>query len=514
MIRWTQFRLWWGGLFVIGILLIAVFSPAGCRKPPEVGRLPEDAEGPPNIVFLLVDALRADRLGAYGSGRGLSPVMDKFAAEGITFDRPIAQAPWTQPSVASLFSAYYPGVHKVLNYKLAFRSTHEGQPKVAVFRDEFTTLAEVLQRHGYQTAAFSANPFIVPAYGFGQGFDHFDAGFAKNTTPGSVVNEAALKWLAGRDTSQPFFIYLHYMDVHGPYEGDLEYLEAQLPRIEQIPNKYVLSEKENKRLGYLRRVPKGARDPARHQRLMGYREYWEARYEAGVRAMDIHLAALREQLSEMGLWEDAYVILTADHGEALCEHGIWEHGFSVHHNQLHVPLILRWAGVLPAGKRVRTPARLIDFMPTLLDQFRLPPVAGVQGRSLVPYLQEQPPTEVPIAFAECVKLGTEQKALYLGDLKLLYVASDPPRRSLFNIAVDPSEQNDLAGSSGFPLSRMLELLRRRLDDNAALAPQSVTHVTLSDEERRRLESLGYLDGADTSDAPRPTTTGAPEDGGS
>ena len=448
-------------------------------------------------------------MGVYGGGE-LTPTIDGIAAEGVTFSRTVAAAPWTQPSIASLFCSYYPGVHKVQSYKIALDNYVRGSaPTMSVFSDDFVTLAEALQQNGYETAAFCANPFILPGYGFAQGFDHFDASFAENQTPGSVVNEAALAWLAERDASKPMFLYLHYMDVHGPYEGDQEWLEARLDEIERMPDKRALSEREINELRYLRQVPEWVKDKARHGRLAHYQEYWAARYDAGVRAMDKHLASLRDRLDELGLWDDAWVIVTADHGEALCEHGFWSHGYSVHHSELDVPLIMRWPSTLPAGSRVSVAARLIDVMPTLLDQLGLPPIEGIQGVSLQPYVTGETPETPCVAFAESVKVGTEQKAVYQGHLKLLMTDSQPPRWELFDVSADPAEQRNLA-SSDPRLGALIALLRGQMEENKTVArPGQQSRVPLSEAQRHRLESLGYLGGAEPTTRPHPTSGQAP-----
>jgi len=480
------------GLIVLTLIAVAWFRFGA--KALEPGRRPPDAPLP-NIVFVLVDALRADRLGVYGGVRQLTPAIDAFAAEGLLFEQVIAQAPWTQPSVASIFSAVYPGVHQVRDYQLAWDATFTEAPSVAVFSERLTTLAEALRQGGYQTAAFSANPFVAADFGFGQGFDHFDSSFAsftKESTSGRTINEAVFRWLPRRDPARPLFLYLHYMDVHGPYEGDRECLNRLLDEVERLPDKRELTPLEIARLDHLRRFPALA-DPARHEPLFRYREYWVARYEAGVRAADQHFEELRRGLAERGLWANACVIFASDHGEALCEHGFWDHGLSVHHNQLHVPLILRWPGVVEAGARVPRIVELFNLMPTLLDQLRLPAVEGVQGVSMVPLLQGRPFARRPDAFAEAVKFGTEQKAIYQDGYKLLYVESDPPRASLYRVPGDPQEQRSFSQTAGGLLARLigdLQPILARNRDLAAALPRS--RAPISEEQRRQLESLGYV----------------------
>ncbi len=476
---------------LLGLVIVLV----GCEEradPPEKEAPPPP--GPtPNIVFVMIDTLRADVVGVYGQGSGLTPTLDSLASDGVLFDRMIAQAPWTQPSIASLFCSRYPGVHKVIDYRQAFTATFQGADKIVVFDESFETLPESLQARGYATAAFVANPYILREYGFAQGFDHFDSSFARNTTPGSVVNRAAIDWINQRDPAKPFFVFLHYMDAHGPYDAAPDVLTPLLDAVEQKPNKRRLTDKQFKDLKYLRRLPEAYADQKElHNRLYPYQEYWAARYQAGVRQADQFVGELRDTLSDMGMWDEAYVIVTADHGEALCEHGFWEHGWSAHHTDLHVPMILRWPGSLPSGKRVRHTLRLIDLMPTVLEQLSLPEPPGMQGFSLAPYIAGRPPSKSVIAFAEAVKLGAEQKALYEGDWKLL-VTPSTRRRQLFNIADDPLEQNDLSARSAGRLEQMTRVLTAQVAHNAQIADGFVPETAeLTPEERERLKLLGYI----------------------
>ena len=223
-----------------------------------------------------------------------------------------------------------------------------------------------------------------------------------------------------------------------------------------------------------------------------YREYWSARYEAGIRQVDFHLNELETKLSEMGLWQDAYVILTADHGEALYEHGYWDHGFSAHHTDLHVPLILRWPDKLPRGKRISGLTRLIDLLPTLRDQFGLKPLAGLQGVSLVSILSGGTDGEAVTAYAEGVKMGPEQRALYAGAWKLLLTV-DTDEVKLYHIVRDPLEQEDLAGKYPKLVAELRTLLTEQHERNRKMAEGvEIKQAPLTDEQIKRLRALGYL----------------------
>lgn len=474
---------------VLGIL-IALLS--GCDGH-GAGAAKASANTPrPNIVFILVDTLRADRLGSYGRAGELSPMMDDLAREGVLFERTIASSSWTLPSVASYFCGLYPTVHKVTSYQEALRSARGGAGRVRYFADEFVTLAEVLLANGYATAGFSANPFITPKYGFAQGFEYFDASFAANETRGDVVNQAAFNWLAQRDRDRPFFMYLHYMDVHDPYKADQRYVNPLIDAVEKLPGKRLLTQAETKRhRPYFSKSAVAYRGSPRHERLFQYAEYWQARYDAGVPQVDQFLTELRTNLVELGLWDDAYVVLTADHGESLGEHLIWAHGLSAHQDQLHVPLILRWPEKLPAGKRIAQTVRLFDILPTLLAQLRLTPVENIQARSLVDLIRGQTSQSLP-AFAEAVKRRPGEKALVVDQWKLL-AYTDEQRYELYDLDADPTEQHDLAEQLPGKVAQLKQLLEQQMALNAQRgAGVKIRYAEMTPAELERLRALGYI----------------------
>lgn len=499
----------------------------GPQERPRIGILPENAPQP-DIVMILVDALRADRLGAYGHGGGLSPTMDSIAAEGVTFNYCVSAAPWTLPSVATMFTSYYPRVHRALSYRVVADMEKGKQAEQSVLSDEFDTLAEVLQANGYQTAGFCAAKFLREQYGFGQGFEHYDTSFAENTVRGELVNAALFEWLEkSRDASRPLLLYLHYMDVHGPYDAAPRFMDPLMKQVEANPNKQLLESRQFRAINaYLRRPPRETSDPDRFEQLKGYREYWIARYEAGVAEMDFYLSQLIEHLRELGIWDQAYVILLADHGEALCEHDIWDHGYSQYQTDLHVPLILRWPGVLPAGKRVRWLASLIDILPTLLEQLRLPPGQNLQGVSLVDHVSDRPAELRPMRYAEGLKAGPAQYALFVDSTKLMVTevpvreTPDRPagpsgvRPQLFNLATDPGEQYDVSDQHRDVVNQMTKLMSKIMQTNMNLKPGLVVPTAaVDDTTMQQLASLGYVgdleEEEEANDVPETQPTTAP-----
>lgn len=456
-------------------------------------------QGPrPNIIFILIDTLRADRLGAYGSTENLTPVMDRLASNGVLFERANAAAPWTLPSMASLFSGFYPGVHHATDYK-AVSGHEDGAGEVRVFSEQFDTLAERLRDAGYDTAAFVANPFIIPRHGFAQGFDRFDHRFKGNTTPGKVLNDLAARWIQQRDANKPFFLYIHYMDPHAPYSPYRIARRVVQPMVERVADRAqhtrISSAERNEYRNYFRKSMKGYSALPLHKELRNTVEYWRARYDAGVRQTDMFLADLRRQLGRAGVWKDALVVVTADHGEALGEHRLWSHGMSAYQNQLHVPLILRWPDHF-APMRIHATVRMFDVTPTILDYLELGSFEAMQAESLRSLIDGTSSAD-RTAFAEAVNKHPDLRAVILGDWKLLadVAGEDPPR--LFNLAEDPGELRDLADAEPERVKTMLAALGVQTAENRELGKDiEVRTAKLEGEDVSKLRDIGYAGGTD------------------
>lgn len=497
-------------LATIGLILLAA---GGCERRPQSPATPGGilAAGQPlpNIVFILVDTQRADRLGAYGHDGGLSPLVDSLAREGVTFMRCISAAPWTLPSVASYFTSYYPSVHKTTRYISPSAREIDANPDAegfaSVLPSELLTLAEALQQAGYQTAGISANRFVSERFGFAQGFEHFNDDFDGDTVPGRLVNDALRAWLDGRSDERPLFLYLHYMDVHGPYDAAPRFMDPLMERLERSGPKRALTRAEFEAINvYLRKPPPQDSDPTRFERLRGYLEYWEARYDAGVAEMDYYLSELRDYLRSKRLWDDAYVIYMADHGEALCEHGRWDHGYTLYTPEMRVPLILRWPDMLPAGKRVIQAVSTMDLMPTLLEQLRISTRGEFQGESLTALLAGRANVErqpvlgeslkgLPVRIGQTVvhdewKLVRFERHVRGPDGRLMPTGSYEVQ--LFNLAADPYEQRNVVNANPGVVSELLGWLEEQNALNDTIKPDLVVMQAATDA--RRFAELGYV----------------------
>lgn len=472
--RWPLVAWLLGAAAALGL---AAALLAGLGRSPAAG---------PSIVLVLIDTLRADSLGCYGFPGDVSPHLDRLASDSIRFSRAYSQAPWTKPSIASLFTSLEPLQHGVLSHAGAYGDRRapgrwtDGLPAAA------ETLAERLRARGYATAAFVANPWIQRRLGFAQGFQVFDHRGASNTARAGPLLRRALRWLDGRSGARPVFLYLHLMDVHGPYdaaETDFEAVRAAAARLGRRP---LRADEIAALRRYLLRPAWVSRPEAR--RL----ETWRARYAAGVHAVDRELGAFLAELERRGWLDRAVVVVTADHGEELADHGGWDHGYRLYEEQLHVPLLFRLPGGRHGGAVADSVVSLIDLGPTLVS-LAGGKVEGVPGRDLSALLADPGrAVEERPSFAAGVKWNSDAQSVHLGRYHLIV---DPRNRTrqLFEVEADPRERRDLARAEPAVRARLERVLAAHAAELGRASRLAPRRVPVEDALRRRLEALGYVD---------------------
>jgi arylsulfatase A-like enzyme len=440
----------------------------------------------PSIILILVDTLRADYLGVYGFDGPISPRIDAFVAESVLFENCFAQAPWTKPSTASLLTSLQPGVHRVLSHRGQFLARRVVGNSEAL-SEEAVTLAEALHAGGYATGAFVANPWVRPEHGFNQGFDVFDLHPAGKATPSDPI-KAARRWIAELPKDRPYFAYIHLMDVHGPYNAPEEDYEA-------VRNSHHLGG-EPIPLTQLQilQVPKYLRKSPWMQANPDDVRVWRARYAANVHAADRHLGEFFAELRADGALERSIVVLTADHGEQLHEHGGWDHGYGLYDEELHVPLIVRLPGGRTGGRRIAAVVSLIDVMPTIVKLTGAPAVGGMQGRDLSESLEGRSSglRSAP-SFATAVKWKPGLQSVRTERHKFIK-DSQNYHTELYDLQTDRSETTNIAGASP-ALDGVRELLTVQDTQNEAHGMLQARRVDLPPRLRARLRALGYYDEA-------------------
>ncbi len=415
-----------------------------------------------NVVVITIDTLRADALGVYGNPGGHSPHIDAFAAGAIVFEDAVTAIGTTSPSHATLFTGLYPKHHGV-------RKNSDR------LDDRFTTLAEILQGAGYETASFVSWDLMQRRGGLGQGISTVaDPPKAKHAVrTGEEVSEMAIPWLSSRG-DQPFFLWLHYFEPHSPYPLSA-YAREQLagytgPLADGASIKTFYS------LG--RGIP-WTPEEVRAVRVL---------YDGRVRDVDRIVGEILEVLERQDLISGTIVLIASDHGQLLGEHGTVGHGWQLTQPVLHVPLIIRLPGFEP--RRIAGRAGLVDLVPTFLDLFELAGPPGLDGTSLVPLLKgKSRPTGVYFAEVRDSKVSQprdESIAVFDGDLKGVW---KPDGWSLYDLATDPKELRPVAPD-------LDDSRRAALRDLAAGYHRTAIEASrpeVSDAVRKQLESLGYIE---------------------
>jgi arylsulfatase A-like enzyme len=322
----------------------------------------------PNVILVLVDTLRSDVLGCYGAAPSRSPTLDALAKTGLVYEDVVAQAPWTLPSVTTLFTGRYPRQHGV-TVALADRP-HADWDGGTYLPTTIPTLAALAQRAGITTHGVTANALVGPDTGLAVGFEKLELpsppGGGRRFASGREVNKRFLRW-ANDNRDLRFFAYLHYMEMHSPY----------VPAAPPAPPANTSDEVRAGDAGNIgRRVQRGAPAPDAHEVA-----HLKALYEESLADWDSMLAELLQELDGLRLRDHSIVIVTADHGEEFLEHGQLAHGKQLFDESLHVPLVVVGPGI-PVGRR-REPVQLVDLLPTIAAQLDAPAPTGLVGRDVV-----------------------------------------------------------------------------------------------------------------------------------
>jgi arylsulfatase A-like enzyme len=388
----------------------------------------------PNIVLIAVDTLRADHLGSYGYHHPTSPRIDALAGEGVLCERLFCPGIPTHPSFTTLYTGQHPIRHGIVS--------HGGKAQLA---RETPVLAELLLQAGYTTCAVD-NLWRARSW-FGRGYEFYIDPSVRRGLLLSVtcddINARAISWLRSR-TEQPFFLFLHYWDPHYPLNPPARYRDLFYEGDPFDRGNHSLDQWWKHPLGsmakdtWLRR-PEGLITDAR---------YVSAMYDQEIRYLDDGVSALLGALDEQGLAEDTLVLLLADHGTSLTEQGIFFEHHGLYDCTIHVPLIWRWPGHVPRGRRVPALLHMNDVAPTLLDAIGLSAPEEMEGTSawkLVTGEQEQGGHDRVIS-VECT---WQAKWSLRTDRYKLIVSRDGglrggPPRELYDLAADPSEEKDIA----------------------------------------------------------------------
>lgn len=438
----------------------------------------------PNVLLITVDTLRADHLGFAGYPRDTSPNLDRLAREGTWFPRFYSQSATTGAAHASLFTSLPPRETGV---------TANSQP----FPANVASLMSALRAAGYSAAGFVSSVVVGRKSKLQDHFDHFDDELTtvepnRNTRferPAAQTVQAALDWIAKAPAGRPFFVWIHLIDPHGPYEAPVD------------PDRYVGD-------AYYDRVPaadlplgNGDWEPGtipRYQALGGRTDprYYVARYDAEIRYMDAALGTLFGELERRGVARDTLVAVTADHGETLAEPGhkhYFSHGVITYEEVTRIPLVIREAG---GERRLGTvdrerPLSSLDLAPTLLELAGVPIPDGFRGRNLLrtPLDPEAPIVSLGGYGTESLeqKIGT-QFSVRRGPLRYIVNTKDGSQE-LYDLRDDPGETRNVIARPPVDVAALRAPIDATVGTNRVAAPPA----KLSEEQAAALKALGYVE---------------------
>ncbi len=480
--------------FVVLLVIGATAAKTAPSTAPEGVYRPEKEASGPNIILIVVDALRADYLPLFSAdATAKTPHIDAFAEDSVVFQNCFSQASWTKPSFATIFSGLYPG-------------SHTATSKTAALPDDVTTFPEVLLDGGYYTKGFANNGNIAPIFDFNQGFADYTelkknrclgaSESASNLSlynalvkakevlakrlfgekititdyyqPAEAVTQTALTWMDGaeRPKDVPFFLMLHYMETHDPF------MDWDSPGV-----------------GYARR-----RMP--NPDASEYLEPMRKAYNSEIEHLDKYLGVLFDELKQRGMYDEALIVVTADHGEEFYDHEGWWHGFTLYDEVIHIPLIVKQPKGRQAGVVSADLARHIDLGPTFLQCARLEKPDSMPGESLLNPDGSCANADVGYAYSENDFEGNVLEAVRTKDAKLIRANEDNVSGlepvEFYDLATDPGEQTNRAGENDAredALMNLLDGMRAHIKEHAA---QPTLLDELPSDLEERLGAIGYL----------------------
>lgn len=449
------------------LLLLLGFLATGCG-PRENGRW--------NVLLVVVDTLRADRMSLYGYPKPTTPHLEAFAREGVVFTNARSQAACTSPSVNSLLTSRIPAVFLRPGATLGIPETVRALP-------------EILREQGYATAAVSASTIVRntpskvnPAGGFGRGFDVFDE--SCHLQRARCVNEKALGLLGDRDPRQPWFLYLHYMEPHAPYRPPAEHERRIAAPLSDARRRGVSGwARKGDVWPVMRHLYEGS---PRYRLTPQNVAYLSDLYDEEIASFDEHFAQLVDGLRERRLLDRTLIVLAADHGEEQYEHGQWGHCRSIaYETTLRTPLVL-WIPGAEAGLRRGALAENLDIVPTVLDYLGLSAAGqGLDGTSLRPVIEQD-------GKIRRVSFGLQgvSRTISDGRSKLIYDLATGGTK-LFDLAADPGEKTDLSAQRPEEVRRLRAALLRWIESREGPLATGESRRR-AEEQEKRLRALGYL----------------------
>jgi arylsulfatase A-like enzyme len=472
-----------------------------CRRPPQTAQARGDkADRPQAVILIMTDTLRPDRLDAYGNPRQTAPTLTRLAREGALFRDAQSQATWTKVAAPVLLTSLYPLTTGVRDFT-------DRVPSTAV------TLAEAFRKGGYTTLGFTSAPFTGTFSNMQQGYEELyesplTLASSKTARP---ITDLLLPWL-DHHREEPFFAFVHYFDPHQPYRPDPPFDRlwgepAWAGEHDADNQKAIAAIQDPERQSESMPMPVDFK--AAGVDLATFRERELTWYDGSIREMDTELERLMERLRELGLDQRTLLVFTSDHGEEFFEHGLEGHGQTAYQELTHVPLVVRYPGVVPSSQVIDETVSLIDVMPTMLALSHLPVPEAVQGQSLTSLMKAKAGTgswkprpvftDRPAAphFASPAPRSNESFSVIYEGWKLVWNTRRPagaPEYELYDHHRDSGDTRDVAAQHPDVVRKLARLIAGWKQDSQKrrLPADDVAARDLRPEERERLRALGYI----------------------
>ncbi len=479
----------------------------------------------PNVLLIVMDCVRADHLSCYGYHRLTTPNIDRIASEGVRFATAIAPAAWTVPTIASILTGTYPPTHNAVNGH-------------AYLDNRLCTLAEALRALGYKTIGFGNNGWVSHSVGMSRGFDIFEENFrwpkgrlahlALRLFSRALLLTRGVKYKGAYDTNravrsllrqhlsdaqsalegppaggaqgQPFFLFIHYNEAHASYRPPASYARQFLNGVPWAEARKVNQDHAAYHSGS---VPMGSREF----------EILRALYDGEIAYLDAQLQTVFQALTEWGIMDDTVLIITADHGDNQGEHNLMDHKYCLYDTLIHVPLIIRYPPLLPAGLVIDQPVQTVDIFPTVMDILNVEReylARQFQGYSILP---EKLPSRPQFAVAErrnhspqlrktfakypdfdYTIFERDQNAVRTATHK--YIWASDGRDELYDIVADPGETRNVIADYPEQARSLWKVLSEHLDRVSAGGPPEPMMDGMPEMDEQIIEhlrDLGYID---------------------
>lgn len=410
-----------------------------------------------NVILIGIDALRADHLGVYGHQRNTSPNIDELASRGLLFENCSSQAPNTAPSFMSIMTSLYPSYHGVTD-----NIKEDDKLRMYALDEKIPTIAQILKKNGYSTAAFTDGGNVWDEMGFGRGFDYYSMNreFRRRIRPagGSILTDEILYWLK-ESSRNNFFLFFHTYAVHTPWFAPRSFRGLYGGCIDDVmtpPIQITAVRKIQWFEPYLHFLHQIQDAKTRH--------YYINSYDGAIKYVDDFIGTMIQFLKKTKLLERTIIILTSDHGEEFYEHGGYGH-HQFYRELLHVPLIIAAPHFGNTQQKIVRLVRSIDIFPTILELLGIKIDFPIHGVSLAPPLKEDIDL---VAAAEAEFLGW---AVQRKNMKYICHQQKDPPRELYDLSKDPKEKGNLADANPEKCAEMSELLELELKRPALLLPK-------------------------------------------